>query len=103
VKLLNRKLIDEFIGKHPEYRPALERWMSVAEAASWKTFIDIKKSCNSADYVKGFVVFDIQGNHLRLIAVVTFREGTLYITHLFTHKEYDTWSLRLSKKKGKQV
>lgn len=52
---------------------------------------DIKKMFASASVLKNNrVVFNIKGNHYRLIASVWFKAGYLYIKFIGTHAEYDT-------------
>lgn len=53
-------------------------------------FADIKKSFNSVDAVgnKRFV-FNIKGNHFRIVALILFTPKILYIRFVGTHKEYD--------------
>jgi mRNA interferase HigB len=36
-----------------------------------------------------FTVFDIGGNNFRLIAVIHFNRGKLFVRHVLTHAEYD--------------
>jgi mRNA interferase HigB len=46
------------------------------------------------DYQVGkFTVFNIGGNKFRLIVVVHFNRGKLYVRHVLTHEDYDrgTW------------
>jgi len=47
----------------------------------------------SADKVEKYVVFNVGGNKYRLIAIVSYPKGKVYIQHVLTHKEYDrgTW------------
>lgn len=42
-----------------------------------------------ADWVDGKIVFDICWNEYRLIAIVRFELGRLYVQDVMTHKEYD--------------
>jgi mRNA interferase HigB len=51
----------------------------------------IKKTFGTADWVKPFVVFDIAGNHYRLICAIHFNRQAVYVRHVFTHAEYDNW------------
>ena len=58
--------------------------------AAWKTPQDIKNQYASASFVgKNRVVFNIKGNHYRLIVAVAYRFGALYIKFVGTHAEYD--------------
>jgi len=53
--------------------------------------MQLKQTFAAADWVKGFVVFDIGGNKYRLIADVLFSAQRAYVKHVFTHKEYEQW------------
>ena len=39
--------------------------------------------------VRKIVVFNVGGNRYRLIAIVSYPKGKVYIQHVLTHKEYD--------------
>ncbi len=43
--------------------------------------------------VEEYVIFNVGGNKYRLIAIVSYPKGEVYIQHVLTHKEYDrgTW------------
>jgi mRNA interferase HigB len=58
------------------------------QAAAWKTFPDVKRTWNSADWVGGKIVFDIKGNDFRLIAIASFEDEKLYIRQILTHEDY---------------
>lgn len=45
----------------------------------------------SVDKVGHYYVFDIAGNHYRLIAAIHFNTQTLYIRAVLTHSDYDRW------------
>ena len=69
---------------------ALERWYEVAEAAQWNTFADIRADFGSVDSVGNqHYVFNIWGNRYRLVVVVKFVMGYVFIRFVGTHEEYD--------------
>ncbi|WP_439557468.1 type II toxin-antitoxin system HigB family toxin [Dyadobacter sp.] len=71
-------------------QPSLEKWYKQSAAANWSNFAEIRQTFNSVDSVgNGLFVFNIAGNHCRLIARIFFRKRTLYIRFIGTHKEYD--------------
>ena len=51
----------------------------------------MKADFGSADWVAGFIVFDIGGNKYRLIVWPNFAGKRLYVEHILTHKQYDDW------------
>lgn len=60
----------------------------------------MRKDFPSADYVGNqHYVFNIKGNNYRLIVVVMFMPGLVYIRWVGTHKEYDKIDCRIYKNK----
>jgi len=68
----------------------LRAWFAEVERARWQSFADIRKSYRTADYVgNDRVVFNIGGNKYRLIVMVKFSVGAVYVRFVGTHAEYD--------------
>jgi mRNA interferase HigB len=89
MRVISRKALRVFCTEHPEAESPLEAWYRVAKHAEWKTFADVRSVYASADQVGKFTVFNIGGNKYRLIAVIHFDGGRVYVRHVLTHKEYD--------------
>lgn len=69
---------------------ALERWYELTEAAQWNTFADIRLVFGSVDSVGNqHYVFNIRGNRYRLVVVIKFVMGYVFIRFVGTHEEYD--------------
>ena len=69
---------------------ALERWYELTEAAEWKSFADMKADFGSVDAVGNqHYVFNIRGNRYRLVVVVKFVMGHVFIRFVGTHQEYE--------------
>lgn len=69
---------------------ALERWYEVVEAAQWNIFADIRADFGSVDSEGNqHYVFNIRGNRYRLVVVVKFVMGYVFIRFVGTHEEYD--------------
>jgi mRNA interferase HigB len=71
---------------------ALAVWARVAEEARWRHFPDVRQSWPSADYVAGYVVFNVKGNQFRLVANANYRTGVLTVVNVMTPAEYNEWS-----------
>ncbi|MGC0951016.1 type II toxin-antitoxin system HigB family toxin [Pantoea agglomerans] len=68
----------------------LRAWVDEVSKAQWKTPQDIKDKYRTADFLSSNrVVFDIKGNHYRLIVAVAYRFQAVYIKFVGTHAEYD--------------
>jgi len=89
----NRRAIDRFVAKHAAARVPFTEWIEKVEAAQWRNLVDVKRTFDSADYVKGLVVFNIGGNNFRVVAEVIYPEQVVRIAKAGTHAEYDGWKL----------
>jgi len=89
--IISKRTLRDFCGHHPQAQVPLMAWHTLMQHCHAQSFTELKATFGSADWVDGFVVFDIGGNKYRLIADVVFRAQRVYIKHIFTHKEYDQW------------
>lgn len=88
--VISKATLKEFSDRYPDAEAALIKWYEDTNAAQWHNFNDVKKSFNAVDAVgNDRYVFNIRGNHYRLIALIIFRTRTLFILFVGTHNEYD--------------
>ena len=88
--VVSRKRLRDFWRKHPDARNALLLWERRVKAADWQTYNDVKQDFGDADQVGDErIVFNIRGNHYRLVAIVKIRNHRVYIRWIGTHKAYD--------------
>lgn len=88
--LVGRDLLDHFSRQHADLRRPLQAWVKEVEDARWRTPQDIKNRYRSVDFRPGNrVIFDLKGNHYRLIAVVRYQGGILLVEWIGTHADYD--------------
>lgn len=87
----HRKLKEFYETKGREdSRVPLERWYNIAEKAEWRNLSEIKVDFPATDYVGNqHYVFNIKGNSYRLVVVVKFTIGYIFIRFVGTHGEYD--------------
>ena len=90
--VISKKALRDFWLKHPAAKLRLKTWHRLASASRFENFSDVKQAFNSADYVAPYIVFDVGGNHYRIIGVAHFKAQRLYIREVFTHAEYERWS-----------
>jgi mRNA interferase HigB len=105
MRLFTQSTLNELAEKFPRHSKALNIWADVIEDAVWSYPTDIVKSWGSSDIIhteKGVVpegdcrvVFDIGGNHLRVVSHVSILYKSVYIKDCLTHREYDKidWTL----------
>jgi|TARA_R110002126_G_scaffold77313_1_gene192820 mRNA interferase HigB len=93
MKVLGRDKLTKFSQKHADAKKALEAWFSEASKADWKTPQDIKNRYRSADFLAdNQVIFNVKGNHYRLVVKVRYQNGIAVIEWVGTHSEYDKQS-----------
>jgi len=90
MKVVSRKVVDDFIKKHPTGKSSIESWYYEAMNSSWKTSMDIKNRYANASFIeKNHVIFNIKGNSFRLVTKVAYNSGTVFIKWIGTHSEYN--------------
>ena len=90
----NKRAIARFVQAHSDARVPAQEWLEKVEAASWRNFLEVRKTFNSADYVKPFVIFNIGGNNYRLLTEISYTSGVVQIFAVGTHAEYNKWKLK---------
>lgn len=89
MRILSRPIIMGFIQKYPPSASSLNDWYSKTIKAKWQSFNDIKSTFNTVDFIgNDRYVFDISGNNYRLIAMIHFKTGCVYIRGIMLHKDY---------------
>jgi mRNA interferase HigB len=86
--ITNRRLV-EFAREHPDAGEPLLAWRKLIESNDFQGFNDLKKTFSAVDIHDGKYIFDIRGNHYRIIAGISFTQQICYIKHVLTHAEYD--------------
>lgn len=88
--ILIKKTLSEFAYKHPDAAIQLNNWYIITKEADWNKLADIKGVFNNVDYVgNDRYVFNIKGNHYRLVTMIFFDKRTVFIRFIGTHSEYD--------------
>ena len=90
MRIISRRILREFWEKHPDASGPLQVWFRDVEQANWKTPADIKAIYKNASIVSNNrVVFNVKGNHYRIVVVVVYQHGMVYIRFVGTHSDYD--------------
>jgi mRNA interferase HigB len=93
VRLIKKKTIEHFLVENARARAYFSMWLTILKNADWEKPGDILKTYGSTDLLgKGSnrIVFDISGNHYRMICKYQFDEIQirLYVKWIGTHAEY---------------
>ena len=99
--IISLKALRLFWQKHPSAETALKHWHTVVEQTEFESFQQVREAFASADYAAPFTIFDIAGNHYRLITAMHYNTGKVFIRHVFTHSEYDEWNKQQRKNRRK--
>jgi mRNA interferase HigB len=90
MRIVSRRILREFWEKHPDAALPLQTWFHDVERANWSEPVDIKAVYRNASFiVNNRIVFYIKGNHYRLVVVVVYQHGMVYIRFVGTHEEYN--------------
>ena len=90
MRVIAKSTLVEYYTKHPSAQKPLEDWYETTKRAEWKNLNDIRVAFNTVDYVgNDSYVFNIKGNDYRLVVVIRFTKGRVYIRFIGTHAEYD--------------
>ena len=61
---------------------------------------ELRRVFNSVDPVYGFTIFNIGGNHYRLIAAIHYSTQICYVRSIWSHAEYDKQCNKEKLKRG---
>lgn len=90
MKIISVKILKDFWQLHPDSEQHLKAWVEEVKHANWLQPADIKSKYRNASVLKNRrVVFNIKGNHYRLIVAIAYQFGAVYIKFVGTHKQYD--------------
>lgn len=86
--------LEAFKQQHPDAAGALDTWLEFAHAATWLMPSDVTAALpKTSGLSECRFVFNIRGNHYRLLARISFKNQLVKILCVGTHEEYDAWDL----------
>jgi mRNA interferase HigB len=90
MRIIAKRTLREFWQIHPDAEQPLKSWFREMELGNWPNLNKLKENYPSASILKdNRVVFNVKGNHYRLIVKFTFEYQTGWIRFVGTHSEYD--------------
>ena len=90
MRVISRKALREFWQQYPDSRASLQAWYADAKQANCLSPGDIRSTyANASVLPNNRVVFNIKGNHYRLITAINYDYGMVFIRFVGTHREYD--------------
>jgi mRNA interferase HigB len=93
IHLIKEQTIWDYVRMHASAKPGFTRWLEILKSADWEQPVDMSYTFASSDKLgKGSnrVVFDVGGNHHRLICKYHFGKKSvhLYVCWIGTHADY---------------
>lgn len=90
MKIISVKILKDFWQQYPDSEQHLRAWVDEVRHANWQQPNDIKEKYRNASVLKNRrVVFNIKGNHYRLIVAIAYQFGAVYVKFIGTHQQYD--------------
>ncbi len=90
MRIIARKTLRDFWEKHPNAQQPLLAWYADARRSDWRTPTEIKRIYRNASVLpNNRVVFNIKGNDYRLVVVIHYAFGIVYIRFVGRHADYD--------------
>jgi mRNA interferase HigB len=90
MRLIAKSTLAAFGDRHPQCRPSLAHWVSMARAANWVTVSEVQAAFSKAKALNGERVrFEVAGGDYRMIVAFDFRRGVAFVKFIGTHAEYD--------------
>ena len=87
--IISKKALKDFWEKYPDSEIPLLVWFKIVKASKYASFNHLRSTFKSTDKVGDKIVFNIGGNKYRLVTVIHFNYGRVYVRHVMTHQEYD--------------
>lgn len=90
MRVIAKKVLRDFWNKHSGCEKQLKSWYLEVSTAKWLSVNDIKNEYPSASIlIDNRVVFNIKGNHYRLLVRINYSYQIVWIRFIGTHNEYD--------------
>jgi mRNA interferase HigB len=90
MRVYTTKTINAYRECYPEADDQLKAWVALIEGNEFKHFPELKNMIRSADFVKpDRVIFNIKGNHFRLVTAIDFKRQAIFVKWFGRHKDYD--------------
>jgi mRNA interferase HigB len=86
---ISLKKIREFVELHPDAKSSLIAWYKMTKKARWRNVAEVRQVYPHADLVGDYTVFNVRGNHYRVITEINYQYQQILIRGVLTHEEYD--------------
>lgn len=93
MRIITRRRLNEYAQLQPNAAVSVSAWHDVAKKITWKSLPEVRQTFPNADPAtvasgKTVTIFNIAGNHHRLITAIHYDTGKIFILQILTHSEY---------------
>lgn len=89
MRVIKTKTLNVYRQLFPEADNQLKAWKALIEGNKFKHFPALKGMFPTADFVEpDRIIFNIKGNHFRLITAIDFKRQAIFIKWFGRHKDY---------------
>lgn len=89
MNVISHKKLKDFYEVHSDSKSHLTSWFKTVKKANWKDLNALKLDFQSADLIAdNRIIFNIKGNHYRLVVRISFEHKRVMVKWLGTHAEY---------------
>ncbi|MBI5879265.1 MAG: type II toxin-antitoxin system HigB family toxin [Chloroflexi bacterium] len=90
MRIIARRTLREFWQRHSAAEQPLRAWYAQVRSAVWRTPADVKNDYRNASLLANQrVIFNIKGNSYRLVTMLNYQHGIVFIRFIGTHADYD--------------
>lgn len=90
VRIIALRTLREFWQEYPDAEQPLRAWYARVTKQSWHFPSDVKQTYGNASFVgSDRIVFNIKGNHYRLVVRIHYLKEIIYIRFIGDHATYD--------------
>jgi mRNA interferase HigB len=90
--VIKKKTLDAYAAQYPDAAEPLRSWRKLMERQDFRDLVAMRAVWPTADFADPYTIFNIKGNHYRLLTIVHYRYKRVYIKAFLTHAAYDRWT-----------
>lgn len=87
--IISRKKLRDFWKDNKNSEQSLDDWFRTLNKFNPKNLAELRQTFPNADLYGECLIFNVGGNKFRLITKIFFREQTVLVRFVLTHREYD--------------
>ncbi len=92
MNLIEKKTLQGYVALHTDAAHSLAAWSKIVEHSAFRDIHAVRAVLPTADFADPYTIFNIKGNHYRLITIVHYLHQRVYLKAFLTHAEYDHWN-----------